>query len=47
MVFVTMAALLLGISTWTATQILVLAFVLAELSRFGAQIFYYRRGTRE
>lgn len=43
-VFITIAGLLLGVTSWSACQALVLAFVVGELVRYGAEIVYYRYG---
>jgi hypothetical protein len=44
-VFITIAGLLLGMTSWAACQALVLAFVVGELVRYGAEIVYYRYGS--
>ena len=44
-VLVTIAGLLLGMTSWAACQALVLAFVVGELVRYGAEIVYYRYGS--
>lgn len=44
-VFITIAGLLLGMTSWSACQALVLAFVVGELVRYGAEIVYYRYGS--
>ena len=44
-VFITIAGLLLGMTSWATYQALVLAFVVGELVRYGAEIVYYRYGS--
>ena len=42
--FLSIGTMHLGASTWTLAHCVLLAIWIAELTRFGTQIYYYRRG---
>jgi len=42
--FLSIGTMHLGVSTWVLAHCVLLAIWIAELTRFGTQVYYYRRG---